>query len=63
MTDYAYAAQRAKTRAADTKHAEMKQWYAVKLNCNLDKVKDAILHLPSERAKQLYQEWLNESSA
>lgn len=63
MTDHSYNAQRASTRAADKKHLAMKQWYAARLNCAYNDVMTAITRLPSNRAKQLYQEWLNESSS
>ena len=63
MTDHSYNAQRARTRAADAQHKAMKQWYADKLGVEYSSVMNDIARLPSERAEQLYQEWLNEGSA
>ena len=63
MTDHAYNAQRARTRAADAQHATMKQWYAKKLDVEYDKAMAAIARLSKKEAEQLYREWLNESSS
>lgn len=63
MSDKLYKVQLARTREADKKHLDMKQWYATRLNCAYNDVMTAITRLPSNRAKQLYQEWLNEGSS